>query len=444
MMPNLGETYKLLRELDELPQGRQFIAEDMSRQRQVNLLVFGHSFLSETAQLVAFERAVDRLQSAPHSTLRKIYDIGCSGDFIFLVQEYVHGPVLLEILRKRSVLRAAEVAKLLIHLAPLADHAQRNCLQLVEMTLHGIRLINPEADDHETRSPFLELPLDAWERLEVKVNGINLSLTGPSLSNWRDAVTLVTNATDEDHGSGYVRLLSLLAYELLGGPRAKVANAGRFTPLAALSEDGNAVLRRGIANDFSSAIDMAEELIAVISAEGIQLQVPPTAFPLIAAAPSGTAASERTRSKPAAGGAHGKPPFLDCAWRLMFLVGLLAIAGILLFVGYRPIGPITLQNTAVKAIRLEQPSGALLPGKSRPPAPVARLSLALSKSGQAAVPSAGKVAQIAQAASNVEPTPTNRPGGISVPNSANSGGPQKEWKRRHRTEDTGGNGGHGG
>ena len=60
MMPNLGETYKLLRELDELPQGRQFIAEDMRRQRHVSLLVFGHSFLSETAQIAAFERAVDR------------------------------------------------------------------------------------------------------------------------------------------------------------------------------------------------------------------------------------------------------------------------------------------------------------------------------------------------------------------------------------------------
>jgi hypothetical protein len=113
-----------------------------------------------------------------------------------------------------------------------------------------------------------------------------------------------------------------------------------------------AVLRRGMANDFSSAIDMAEELIAVVSAEEIPLQGPPTAFPPVAAAPSGTAATERTRSKPATGGARG------C--RLMFIVGLLVLAGILLFVGYRSIDPITPQNTAVKAIRLEHPAGALL------------------------------------------------------------------------------------
>jgi hypothetical protein len=372
MMPNLGENYKLVRELDELPQGRQFIAEDMLRHRDVSLLVFGHSYFSETMQIVAFERAVDRLQSAPHPKLRKIYDIGCSGDSVFLVQEYLHGHVLQEILRKRSFLSAAEVAKLLIHLAPLADHAERNCLQLIEMTLGGVRLIDPEADDHETRPALLQLPVDAWERLEVKVNAIDLSLTGVSLSNRRDAVTLVKNVNDEDHGSSYLRLLSLLAYELLGGPRARVANAGRFTPLAALNEDGNAVLRRGIADDFSSAIEMAEELIAVINAEVNRLQASPTAFPAITASPSTTAACERMRSKPAVRSVRRKAPFLCCNWRLVILVGLLALAGMLLIVSFRQINPTRPLKTAVKAIRPEHPSGALLPTQIRPLAPIVR------------------------------------------------------------------------
>jgi hypothetical protein len=335
MMPNLGENYKLVRELDELPQGRQFIAEDTRRQHPVSLLVFSDSHCSEIAQIAAFERAVDGLQNAPHPNLRKIFDLGCSGDFVFLVQEYLPGPVLLDVLRKRGVLNAAEVAKLLIHLAPLADHAQRNCLQLVEMTLRGIRLVDPEANDHETRPALLQLPIDTWERLEVKVNGIDLSLSGVSLSNFKDAITLVKSVSNEDHGSSYVRLLSLLVYELLGGPRAKVASEGRFTPLAVLSEDGNAVLRRGIADDFSSGIEMAEELIAVINTEMTCLQSCPTAFPPITAAPTPPAASERKRSKPAAGCLRGKPPFFHYGWRLMFLVGLLTLAGILLLVSFR-------------------------------------------------------------------------------------------------------------
>jgi hypothetical protein len=330
MMPNLGEIYKLGRELDELPQGRQFVAEDIRLQRPVSLLVFGDSYCSETAQIAAFERAVDGLQNAPHPTLRKIYDLGCCGEAVFLVQEYVHGPTLLDILRKRGVMGSAEVAKLLIHLAPLADHAQRNGLQLLEITLRGIRLVDPEADDDETQFTLLQLPVDAWERLEVKVNGIDLSLTGESLSDRRDAVTLVKSVSNEDHGSSYVRLLSLLVYELLGGPRAKVASEGRFTPLAALSEDGNAVLRRGIADDFSSAIEMAEELITIINAEANCLPTSST----IAAAPLTAGASEWTKPMPAAGGVRAKPPFFYRGWSLMYLAGLLALTGFLLFVSF--------------------------------------------------------------------------------------------------------------
>jgi hypothetical protein len=177
----------------------------------------------------------------------------------------------------------------------------------------------------------LQLPIDTWERLEVKVNGIDLSLSGVSLSNFKDAITLVKSVNNEDHGSSYLRLLSLLVYELLGGPRAKVASEGRFRPLAALSEDGNAVLRRGISDDFSSGIEMAEELIAVINAEATCLQ----SFPNITVAPSPTAASEQTRSKLGAGCLRGKPPFFYYVWRLMFLVGLLMLAGILLLVSFR-------------------------------------------------------------------------------------------------------------
>ena len=56
-----------------------------------------------------------------------------------------------------------------------------------------------------------------------------------------------------------MRLLSLLGHELLGGPRVKVETTGRFTPVAALGEEGNAVLRRGIIDEFSSAVEMARE-----------------------------------------------------------------------------------------------------------------------------------------------------------------------------------------
>jgi tetratricopeptide (TPR) repeat protein len=335
---NIAETYKLVKEIDELPQGRQFIAEDARRERQVNLLILSGACLSDRTQINALEQAVHQLGSAPHPMLRKVYAIECTEDYSFLVLEHVPGPTLLDILRKRSVLSAAEVGRLLLHLAPLADYVQINRLQQVELTLRGIQLTNPEGKIDATPSPLLQRPVDAWEQLEAKVNGIDLSPLGANVSRWTGAATLVTNVTEEGSGNSYVRLLSLLAYELLGGRRAQIAKTGRFTPLAALSEDGNAVLRRGIADAFSSATEMARELAASIGAEGRRLQAPPpTDFPLVTSAARKTPLTTQSELKPILNRVGWKLPFLACDWRLLLPIGLLTIAGFLRFVTYRPI-----------------------------------------------------------------------------------------------------------
>ncbi|MBV9999131.1 MAG: sel1 repeat family protein, partial [Verrucomicrobia bacterium] len=75
--------------------------------------------------------------------------------------------------------------------------------------------------------------------------------------------TLVEAAVSGPGASGsYVRQLSLLAYELLGGPRGVLESQGRYTPLAALAEEGNQVLRRGLVDE----IGTAEELVRALAA----------------------------------------------------------------------------------------------------------------------------------------------------------------------------------
>ena len=59
-----------------------------------------------------------------------------------------------------------------------------------------------------------------------------------------------------------MRLLGLLAYEALGGPRARVEATGRYAPVAALGEEGNAVLRRALADECSSGGELARQLAA--------------------------------------------------------------------------------------------------------------------------------------------------------------------------------------
>src|SRR5207244_6176160 len=74
------------------------------------------------------------------------------------------------------------------------------------------------------------------------------------------------------HGAGsgdgprgtYLRLLSLLAYELLGGQRSVVETTGRISPVASLTEGGNVVLRRGITDDYPGSGAMLAELRPIV------------------------------------------------------------------------------------------------------------------------------------------------------------------------------------
>ena len=262
------DNYRLVKELDELPEGRWFLAEDTREKHEVGLLVLSPHFLRDTTRLAALKQAVDQVRKAPYPTLRAIFRLERTVDYSALVEEYVHGPTLRDVLRRRSLLGAPEVARLLTHLAPLADHAQRSGSQHVDLTLSGIRLSVPEVNSSETQSALLPRPITAWEPLRVKVNGIAFSAFVANTDGWSGSTTLIADSPNGGPRGSYLRLLSLLGYELLGGPRVKLETTGRFTPLAALCEDGNAVLRRGIVEEFSSAVEMASELAAYASAEG--------------------------------------------------------------------------------------------------------------------------------------------------------------------------------
>jgi serine/threonine protein kinase len=276
------DTYRVVEQLDELPEGKRFVAEDIRQEHRVRLLVLSPRFLSDAVRFAALEAAVNEAREKPHPTLRTIYRLQRTVDYALLVEEYAQGPTLRDILRKRSFLSAPEVAPLLVFLAPLADHAQRSRLKQVDFSLAGIQLTIPENPDE---SAALLSPLTPLEAPQLKVNGIAFSALMPSAQSYTGSATLVTGSPDEGPRSGYVRLLSLLGYELLGGQRLKLETTGRFTPLAALSENGNAVLRRGIVDEFSSAVEMAEELAASVTAETVS-QPQTVSFSRLTSSPS--------------------------------------------------------------------------------------------------------------------------------------------------------------
>jgi serine/threonine protein kinase/TPR repeat protein len=263
----LGRRYQLVRELDEVPQGRHFLAYDLSESRQVTLLIFGAGFLADKTRFTSMEEEVNRLHTANHVTLRQIYSLESSAHHTFLVQEWVVGPSLLEILRARRTLTAPEVVKLLDQLAPLADHATQKNLQTADLTLSGVQLTYPGLIQAAISAQLLQKPISGWPGLAVKVAALDFSSAGAGAdqTTWTGSATLVqgTGASGGPRGS-YLRLLSLLAYELLGGQRNVVETTGRISPVASLTEGGNIVLRRGITDDYPSSAAMVAELRQIV------------------------------------------------------------------------------------------------------------------------------------------------------------------------------------
>ena len=174
----LAQHYRLLEELGDSPQGRQFLAEDLRHQRRASgLLVLSREFASDGLQLAALKDAVERVRQAPHRRLREVYGLETVRGDSVLVEEHAAGPSLLEVLRCRGALSAPEVVRLVNGLAPLVDHARTHRLEHVELTLPGIHLTDPGASGSGTQTALLRQPLTAWPGLELKVNAIDFSFS---------------------------------------------------------------------------------------------------------------------------------------------------------------------------------------------------------------------------------------------------------------------------
>ena len=173
----LAQHYRLLEELGDSPQGRQFLAEDLRHQRRASLLVLSREFASDGLQLAALKDAVERVRQAPHRRLREVYGLETVRGDSVLVEEHAAGPSLLEVLRCRGALSAPEVVRLVNGLAPLVDHARTHRLEHVELTLPGIHLTDQGASGSGNQTALLRQPLTAWLGLELKVNAIDFSFS---------------------------------------------------------------------------------------------------------------------------------------------------------------------------------------------------------------------------------------------------------------------------
>ncbi|MBV9275695.1 MAG: protein kinase, partial [Verrucomicrobia bacterium] len=268
----LPQNYRLIEPLGERPQGRYFLVEDLLQHRLVRQLTLRPEFMADPHWLEPLKVAVDRLRSSPHPMLRAIYSFETAPGEGVLLEEHVVGSTLLDLLRARGILNAAEVVRLAGILAPLADHAGASRLEHVDFSLFGINLVNRESNATDTLRPLAERSLAAPEHFELKVDGIDFSFTSSQANTLIGLETLLESATGSGPRGSYVRALSLLCYELLGGPRTRVETTGQYRPIAALTQEGNAVLRRGIVDEYPSAAELATQLAAAVGSKELLAQ----------------------------------------------------------------------------------------------------------------------------------------------------------------------------
>ncbi len=286
----LARRYKLSRDLGDIPQGRRFLADDLQGNRKVAVLVFNEGFLADSKRYTALEHEVDQLRRAPRSELREIYSLESTAKQSFLVQEIVTGPALVEILRARSALTLSETLMVLKLLAPVADHAHANRLQQVALTVSGVHLTMPGLAEATMDPALLQRPLTQWNDLGVKIESVDFSLSSSDSATWAGSATLVQNASGSGPRASYLGMLSLLVYELLGGPRNIVETTGRYTPLAVLTEEGNSILRRGLTDQLASSVEMCHLLEGEILSEESEHAFAARVVPAPASTHSGGAA----------------------------------------------------------------------------------------------------------------------------------------------------------
>jgi TPR repeat protein/tRNA A-37 threonylcarbamoyl transferase component Bud32 len=332
----LLRNYRLIEELRESPEGRHFLAEDIRGKRAVRVLILRQELVSDSHWLAALQAAVERLRTAPFPLLRAVYSLERGDGYSILLAEHVVGPSLLDLLRSRSVLTAPEVVRLLSLLAPLADHASAHQLKYVDFTLQGIDFVNTGSTSIGIQPDLLQRSLTTWERIEPRVNAIDFSFAVSQAGTLTGMETRMQGAAGGGPRDRYIRSLALLAYELLGGARARVEETGRYNPIAALTRDGNAVLRRGLIDEYSSAAELVGQLA---TAAGVRESAAPiserraavaasTEHVIPSSEPVTPEAPHQTVSPEASAEVPSKRTFTMSRWQWILLIGLVACVGI--------------------------------------------------------------------------------------------------------------------
>jgi hypothetical protein len=271
MSRHLDDRYEFLDELPHVTNGRLFRGRDLAFGELVGIKQLGPNCGLEPEARRNLENTVRHLQSLPHPHLTRIHHFDAPGGLI--VQEWVTGISLLDLLRRRRELGVGEALHLLATLPATLDFLSREAVPVPRPLLGKVFV---ELGGDAAPDTLAGTPIDRWPAFSVKLNPLSLRgiLADPTGDNTTNTV-VVDPRQPADIQEGYgPRELALLIYELLGG-RIREVEGRRYTPVSALREAGNAVLRRElIAMPHADCAALWRELVA---SQADSVRLPPTA-----------------------------------------------------------------------------------------------------------------------------------------------------------------------
>ncbi|MBV9658736.1 MAG: SEL1-like repeat protein [Verrucomicrobia bacterium] len=252
----LAGRYRILRTAANVgAHGQLYQALNLESQHAVALKILRPELLPTDAALARTHALLTQVQAAPaEPTLIALEDLLRADGHTLLVTEWVDGLSLLDVLRHRGHLTRAEVFSLLTPLAAAADHAREHALPGLDFALGQILLgfdiaAVPVPPDTGARATLLSVPFSQWPAFRPRAQVRLLQPESGAAAEWAGDRTLMPKAgSAASSADASLPQLAQLAYELLGGAALPATKGGstvapRYSPLSALSEEGNAVLR---------------------------------------------------------------------------------------------------------------------------------------------------------------------------------------------------------
>lgn len=233
----VADRYDLLAEMPRAGGAVLYRARDLAFGEVVALKQLGQG----PSALRGLEMEVRRVQRSPHLSFVRLYQLDVYEGI--LVREWIHGFSLLDLIRRHRELPAAFALRLLDQLPAILDIVAARSLPLPSSLLAKLLV---RFDDDQKPETIVTQPIASWPAFSLKLNLVSVRASIPEMDAENTAMTTIG---DPRQAAGPelpppTRLASLL-YEILGGPMRGPRDR-RYTPLPALREEGNGVLRRAL------------------------------------------------------------------------------------------------------------------------------------------------------------------------------------------------------